>query len=130
MCECRITRGLAAVSPRDLTPSKKLRAWAETSRPVVGLVSPFSSALSDGGFTSISPLSLTSTHPASPTNRTGQVPRCWTQPGRRPGISAHHHSPSMWATRPPMSWSRASCWVSIGTQSRPPTNIVTYENTA
>jgi hypothetical protein len=27
----------------------------------------------------------------------------------------HPPSPPSWATRPPMSWSRASCWISIGT---------------
>ena len=78
-----MTCGLAAVWLLDLMQSKKLRAWAETSSPpVVGLVSRcFSSLLSAAEETSIPPLSPASTQPSSPTNRTGQVPRCLNPAG-------------------------------------------------
>src|SRR5205823_8189834 len=47
MCERRITCELAAGRPRDFTQSKKLRAWADTSRPVSCLSpSPLSSSRS------------------------------------------------------------------------------------
>ncbi len=85
----RMTWELAAGFARDLTQSKKFRAWAETSSPPSRLaITSFNSALSDAGCTSMPPLSPVSTQPPSPTNRTGQVPSDWIHPGRWPkGVS-------------------------------------------
>ena len=82
--------------PHDLRVGRRLAARLDAVEEVAGVgrdvqarpcgLSPSSliSPCSDAGLTSIPPLSPVSTQPSSPTNRTGQVPRWLTQPGRSP----------------------------------------------